>query len=235
MPLSNPGSQVTTSDQITDGIVTSADVKNDEIKNEDVKSDAAIVDTKISHDDEAYGVGWNGDTTAPTKNAVYDKIETMPQQQVWNLLADVELGSAAASINSGTFTAKKLLHVVIETYGKAGATESYLEFNQSGSLYNYKKSADGGAVTTQNNGAFGFKFESSAVATLIDFVVTNVSAQNKMYAGQVYEGEGDTAGTIYEFAGHWKYVAGQITEIRLRNPATNFNTGARIRVYGSND
>lgn len=31
----------------------------------------------ITGDDEAYGAGWNGDITFPTKNAVYDKIETM--------------------------------------------------------------------------------------------------------------------------------------------------------------
>lgn len=31
----------------------------------------------ITGDDEVYGVGWNGDTTLPTKNAVYDKIETL--------------------------------------------------------------------------------------------------------------------------------------------------------------
>lgn len=27
--------------------------------------------------DEAYGVGWNGSVEVPTKNAVYDKIETL--------------------------------------------------------------------------------------------------------------------------------------------------------------
>lgn len=27
--------------------------------------------------DEAYGVGWNGSLEVPTKNAVYDKIETL--------------------------------------------------------------------------------------------------------------------------------------------------------------
>lgn len=31
----------------------------------------------INVPDEAYGVGWNGSTEVPTKNAVYDKIETM--------------------------------------------------------------------------------------------------------------------------------------------------------------
>jgi hypothetical protein len=27
--------------------------------------------------DEAYGVGWNGSLEVPTKNAIYDKIETI--------------------------------------------------------------------------------------------------------------------------------------------------------------
>jgi hypothetical protein len=31
----------------------------------------------ISVPDEAYGAGWNGSLEVPTKNAIYDKIETM--------------------------------------------------------------------------------------------------------------------------------------------------------------
>jgi hypothetical protein len=27
--------------------------------------------------DEPYGSGWNGDMSVPTKNAIYDKIETL--------------------------------------------------------------------------------------------------------------------------------------------------------------
>jgi hypothetical protein len=33
--------------------------------------------TELSVGDDAYGVGWNGSTNVPTKNAVYDKIESM--------------------------------------------------------------------------------------------------------------------------------------------------------------
>lgn len=39
------------------------------------QSTKAYADGKVS--DAAYGAGWNGDTTAPSKNAVYDKIETL--------------------------------------------------------------------------------------------------------------------------------------------------------------
>lgn len=31
----------------------------------------------ISVPDEAYGAGWNGSVEVPTKNAIYDKIETL--------------------------------------------------------------------------------------------------------------------------------------------------------------
>ena len=33
--------------------------------------------------DEAYGIGWNGSTEVPTKNAIYDKIETIGGSSTW--------------------------------------------------------------------------------------------------------------------------------------------------------
>ena len=57
--------------------------------------------TATNIDDTAYGAGWNGDTThAPSKNAVYDKIETL----VSNLdggVPNTNFG-ATSSINGGT-------------------------------------------------------------------------------------------------------------------------------------
>lgn len=41
----------------------------------------------VGLDDEVYGAGWNGDTTAPTKNAVYDKIETISSGGISESLA----------------------------------------------------------------------------------------------------------------------------------------------------
>jgi hypothetical protein len=37
----------------------------------------AIPGSLLTFDDEVYGSGWNGDVTAPTKNAVYDKVESL--------------------------------------------------------------------------------------------------------------------------------------------------------------
>lgn len=39
-------------------------------------TDSQVPNT-ITVDDEAYGAGWNGSLEVPTKNAVYDKIETI--------------------------------------------------------------------------------------------------------------------------------------------------------------
>jgi len=44
------------------------------------KSTNTLTVDKVTVDDEAYGSGWNASLEVPTKNAVYDKIQTMPQQ-----------------------------------------------------------------------------------------------------------------------------------------------------------
>ncbi len=44
------------------------------------KSTNTLTVDKVAVDDDAYASGWNGSLEVPTKNAVYDKIQTMPQQ-----------------------------------------------------------------------------------------------------------------------------------------------------------
>jgi hypothetical protein len=43
----------------------------------DDSADAPITASTVSVTDDAYGAGWNGSTQVPTKNAVYDKIESL--------------------------------------------------------------------------------------------------------------------------------------------------------------
>lgn len=51
--------------------------------------------------DTAYGSGWNGDTTtAPSKNAIYDKIESLSNNLDGGTASSV--GVAALAINGGT-------------------------------------------------------------------------------------------------------------------------------------
>jgi len=58
--------------------------------------------------DEVYGVGWNGSLEVPTKNAIYDKIESLsaggdPDQNLWETVAG-DTGSTAADITTDTLT-----------------------------------------------------------------------------------------------------------------------------------
>lgn len=52
--------------------------------------------------DEAYGVAWNGSTAAPTRNAVYDKIETITAGAVTFTVVEVNISAVAK--RSGRFT-----------------------------------------------------------------------------------------------------------------------------------
>jgi hypothetical protein len=81
------------------GAVSGANILDESISNADISPTAAIDATKVAGDaeltgdqtiagvktfssaplipDEVYGAGWNGKLEPPTKNAVYDKIETL--------------------------------------------------------------------------------------------------------------------------------------------------------------
>lgn len=55
----------------------------------------------ISVPDEAYGVGWDGSLEVPTKNAVYDKIQTISGGITW---VEVTGTSQSAAVNKGYIT-----------------------------------------------------------------------------------------------------------------------------------
>jgi hypothetical protein len=45
--------------------------------------DGGVFTSDVDVPDDAYAAGWNGDATVPTKNAVYDKIETISASSPW--------------------------------------------------------------------------------------------------------------------------------------------------------
>jgi hypothetical protein len=61
------------------GTVTTADINGGTVDGTVIggSSAAAGTFTTVSVNDDAYAAGWNGSLNVPTKNAVYDKIETM--------------------------------------------------------------------------------------------------------------------------------------------------------------
>lgn len=58
--------------------------------------------------DQAYGSGWNGDLSVPTKNAIYDKIETIASDVLFDQFADATVGGAEADIYTNTLAAGQL-------------------------------------------------------------------------------------------------------------------------------
>jgi len=75
-PVSAVGSKITDTEDI---VYTATDLtKQYRVWARQFGADRLItLPTTLPTDDETYGAGWNGDVSAPSKNAVYDKIETL--------------------------------------------------------------------------------------------------------------------------------------------------------------
>jgi hypothetical protein len=69
-----------------------------------------VFSTDISLPDEAYGAGWNGSLEVPTKNAVYDKIETIGAPPVAASNAEYVTGTDTTKfLNSATARARNIV------------------------------------------------------------------------------------------------------------------------------
>lgn len=75
----------------------------------------------LTGDDETYGSGWNGDLTFPTKNAVYDKIQTIASDVLFDHFADANnVDTTETDLYSDTLAAGQLANngeKVIAQYG----------------------------------------------------------------------------------------------------------------------
>lgn len=82
--------------------------------------------TSLAVDDSAYGAGWNGSLLVPTRNAVYDKIETIVSDTAY-----------AASWNGVTTISpsKNAVYDEIESIYSAWTTTSSLTFSANGTTW----------------------------------------------------------------------------------------------------
>jgi hypothetical protein len=87
----------------------------------------------LSVPDEAYGVGWNGSTEVPTKNALYDKIETISAGGV----SDGDKGDITVSGSGATWTIDN------------GAVTLAKQANMATASVVYRKTAGAGAPEVQ--------------------------------------------------------------------------------------
>ena len=156
----------------------------------------------------------------------------------WQELADVELSSAASSIDSGTFTAKKYLWIEFSGVGSNGSSYPRLRFNSdSGNNFAYRQSMDGGSDNTQtsqnhmnttgNVGAFNHYFNS--------FVV-NKSNKEKLVITQGVDSNTAGAGNAprrREVVGKWANTSDSITSVQVLDLGSYNFSSATLKVWGS--
>lgn len=114
---------ISTSDTPAWTLITKFNANFSALNTDKAELSGATFTGDINVPDEAYGAGWNGSTEVPTKNAIYDKIETMwgnmavstydpagiAQQVLWTTatqtVTNKDLKSSTNTISENTTTA----------------------------------------------------------------------------------------------------------------------------------
>lgn len=158
---------------------------------------------------------------------------------LWEKLYDSgELGGSAASISSGTITARKFLRVFMYAVATGGTLNTRLRFNNdSGANYAERSSSNGGADGTGASGVnVGFTQSASTNSRIGVAEITNTSAQEKLVSIHIVENNGAGAANVptrAEEAAKWANTSVQITRVDLINTGTgSFAAGSRLIVLG---
>jgi len=162
----------------------------------------------------------------------------------WERLSHVELSSAGDLIDSGTFTAKDNLKVIVKIIND-GSVGSEVAFNSDTSESNYasRRSSDGGSdstyASTSNPYDYGFYTGRGDQSMNRYFVmnIANISDKEKPVIGQLMVSGGTGASNApsrTEFVAKWANTSSQITSIQIKNNGSgSYNTGSYITVLGA--
>ena len=159
----------------------------------------------------------------------------------WERLAHVELTGAGDVIDSGTFTAKKNLSVIIHIK-ETGTANAKLQVNSfTGAGYSHRYSEGGGSDTTginQNSIRLYETGSGTAVQRTITLQITNIVNKIKLFDGSAPEATATGAGTApnrVEIAGSFEENP-QITSIQIKNDESgSFAAGSYITVLGAKE
>jgi len=161
----------------------------------------------------------------------------------WEELATDTLGSANATIDSGSFTAKKYLRVAIYGNASTGAGDVGLQFNgNSEAVYGRNYQTNNGtngsnhSSTSINNCAGG---EGGRDPFFSDFTIINILDSQKLVVGNlIFEESGNGAEYVPSrrvWSGKWYKVDQQITSVQLITTEDTFDAGSSITVWGADD
>jgi hypothetical protein len=156
----------------------------------------------------------------------------------WERLAHVELSSAGDTIDSGTFTAKENLVVLLYVV-PSGTTNVRFRFN-SDSTQNYadKKQSNGGSdggVVDQTSIRIGTGVSANQYQNNVVYISNKASKEKMLLAESIKTATG--AGTTpdrQETGGKWANTSDQITSIQAINTDSgDFASGSYITVFGA--
>lgn len=148
----------------------------------------------------------------------------------WKLLA-TKVGVQAVTIDTGGFTAKKHLKVLIFVNGKNVSDATSLQFNGDTTVGNYGQSAWTDNAGGVSGSTAKIQIQGANFAGLEDYEINihNEAAIKKMVHGT----GGSDAANLFTAGGVWKNTTAQITSIQLTTLNGNqFLAGAVIIVLG---
>ena len=155
----------------------------------------------------------------------------------WQRLAHVPLTGADDTIDSGTFTAKENLKVVI--YGIASSDISFkIRFNGATSNYAFRSSLNGGndgADASEGYINIGTSF--TGTSNILGIMnITNIASEEKLVISECIGAQSGAGNPPErkEVIGKWAETSNQITNITVHNSGSgSYDTGSYITVFGA--
>ena len=151
----------------------------------------------------------------------------------WQELATNTLTGTATTLDSGTFTAKKYLFVLIF----APSARVWLRVNSDpGANYAYRRSEEGGSDSTGVNKNEIRLDRNSTESFFSYFYIYNEATLEKLFTLLDISNNNNGSGNApkrQEFAFKWADTSNQITEVNLISSTGNFDIGTTITVMGA--
>ncbi len=157
----------------------------------------------------------------------------------WERLAHVALSGSGDVLDSGTFTAKKSMRIIIHTIATGGNIKENITFNSdTGNNYARRRSNDGASDSTDTSQPQLEVRGDEANDRYITMDITNISDKEKLVISD-YNINTDGAGNApsrSEWVGKWANTSAQITKITVTNTGSgSYDTGSYITVLGAKE
>lgn len=155
-----------------------------------------------------------------------------PTGGTWAELASAVLGSANATIDTWTFTAKKHLMIRIHIVGKSGSTSVPFFINSdTATTVTYQTVMRNASSSGGSNYGFPINNNSNSLPSFFTCEISDISGQYKYLTW--HGTEWDWTGNPTIITGSWIYPnnAAQITSLQLIANSWTFSTGSFLTVY----